>query len=80
MLENYAWMRAKSEGIRPDSATLFLTLKRTGESDEIYKKSTTILNLDALTDREVDDSITYARRVILTIRKARKNLIKRYVK
>jgi len=80
MLENYAWMRAKSEGMRPDSATLFLTLKRTGESDEIYKKSTTILNLDALTDREVDDSITYARRVILTIRKARKNLIKRYVK
>jgi len=80
MLENYAWLKAKSEGTRPDSATLFLTLRRTGDSDPVYRKAAAFLNLDFLTEKEADNSLAYARKAILSIREARKDLVKRYVK
>ena len=76
MLENYAWLLAEMEGKRFDYTSLLGYLKSSEASPSVvYEDAVDVLMVRDVSPREAEASLEKARKIILSIREGRKELI-----
>jgi len=78
ILENYAWLKAKTEKIRIDSTTLMRNLKEIASEkpNKMHEKTEKIFKVERIKREKAEKFIEKAKEIILRIRAERRNFIK----
>ena len=80
LLENYAWLASTVEGIKLNYTTLFRSLKGLKETPmEVYETAVEAFNVRDVTQREAEEVLKLARETALSVRRQRRDLIRRFV-
>lgn len=77
ILENYFWLKAKTEKASGDTTTLMRTLLEINaeKPNRIYKQATKIFNVESINEEKARKSIEKAKEIILEIRNIRRDFI-----
>jgi len=76
ILENYAWFAAALEGKRSDYTLLFRSLKTLKEApSKLYENVVATFDVQNVTCREAEETVTLAKDTILKVRKTRTELL-----
>ncbi len=80
LLENYAWFASVVEGVKLNYTTLFRSLKGFKETpSRVYETAVEAFDVGDVSQREVDEVLKLARETALSVRRQRRDLIRRFV-
>ncbi len=79
VLECYAWVASAREKLRPDYSMLMRSIRGVSEKPPtIYESAVKAFKLQELTPNETEETLNFAKDLIISIRRNRKNLINRF--
>ncbi len=79
LLENYAWLASGVEGVKLDYTTLFRSLKGLkGTPTGVYERAVEAFDVRDVSGREAGEALKLARETGLSVRRQRRDLIRRF--
>lgn len=81
LLENYAWLASALEEVKLDYTTLFRSLRGLRETPtRVYETAMEAFGVEDISQREAKETVKLAKETALSMRRQRKDLIRRFIR